>query len=224
MAASVVEVWRYPVKSMAGERLEECLITENGLEGDRRWAFIDGAPHREGKFFNIKQHDRLMTYRARYAGGAVEVVTPEGEMETLGSALIAKLEAESARPLQLRDLSGANFDDEPVLVINLASIASFALEAGMEIDHRRFRANLYLEGIEPGEEIGWVGRRIRAGEAELEVVSRCVRCVVITKDPDTTAAAPELLDLLVERHDKCMGVYCQVVKPGRVAVGDFVGV
>ena len=79
-------------------------------------------------------------------------------MLTLDGAVVARLEAESARPLQiLRDLAGANFDDEPVLIINLASIASFALEAGMEIDHRRFRANLYLEGIEPQEEIGGSG-------------------------------------------------------------------
>jgi len=152
------------------------------------------------------------------------VLTPDGALVALDSALVDKLELESARPLELRDLAGGNFDDEPVLIINLASVSSFALEAGMAVDHRRFRANLYLEGIEPDEEIGWVGRRIRAGDAELEVVSRCVRCVVITKDPDTTAAAPELLDLLVDRHDKCMGVYCRVVKAGRVAVGDFVGV
>ena len=222
--ASVAEIWRYPVKSMAGERLESCLVTEHGFEGDRRWAFVDGAPHRAGKLFNIKQHDRLMTYRARYTGGAVEVLTPEGAMEALDGSLVEKLEIESARPLQLRDLAGGNFDDEPVLIINLASLAAFGLEAGMAVDHRRFRANLYLAGLEAGEEIGWVGRRIRAGDAELDVVSRCVRCVVITKDPDTTEATPELLDLLVDRHDKCMGVYCRVVKPGRVAVGDRVGV
>ena len=221
--ASVAEIWRYPVKSMAGERLESCMVTMQGLEGDRRWAFVDGAPHRAGKLFNIKQHDRLMTYRARYSGGAVEVMTPEGETEILNGSLVQKLELESGRPLQLRDLAGGNFDDEPVLIVNLASIAAFALEAGVPVDHRRFRANLYLEGSEPDEEIRWVGTRIRAGDAELEVVSRCVRCVVITKDPDTTAATPELLDLLVDRHDKCLGVYCQVIRPGRVAVGDPVG-
>ena len=76
LMASVAELWRYPVKSMAGERIESCMLTENGFEGDRRWAFVDGAPHRAGKLFNIKQHDRLMMYRARYADGAVEVVTP----------------------------------------------------------------------------------------------------------------------------------------------------
>jgi len=64
---------------------------------------------------------------------------------------------------------------------------------------------------------------IRAGDAELEVTDRCERCKVITMDPDTTEAVPELLRLLVERHDERMGMYCRVVRPGRVAVGDFVG-
>src|SRR2546430_15336076 len=142
--ASVAEIWRYPVKSMAGERLESCLVTEHGFEGDRRWAFVDGAPHRAGKLFNIKQHDRLMTYRARYTGGAVEVLTPEGATEALDGSLVEKLEIESARPLQLRDLAGGNFDDEPVLIINLASLAAFGLEAGMAVDHPRFPPNRFL--------------------------------------------------------------------------------
>ena len=93
----------------------------------------------------------------------------------------------------------------------------------MPIDHRRFRANLYVDGIEPEEELRWLGRVIRAGDAELEVTDRCERCKVITMDPDTTTATPELLRLLVERHDERFGVYCRVVRTGRVAVGDFVG-
>jgi uncharacterized protein YcbX len=93
----------------------------------------------------------------------------------------------------------------------------------MPIDPRRFRANLYVEGLEPEEELRWLGRVIRAGAAELEVVDRCERCKVITMDPDTTEATPELLRLLVERHDERLGMYCRVVAPGRVSVGDFVG-
>src|SRR6266513_1605654 len=146
--ASVTEIWRYPVKSMAGEPLQSCLVTEDGLEGDRRWALID----------------------------------------------------------------------------NMASVEAFALEAGMPIDHRRFRANFYVGGLEADEELSWLGRRLRVGDAALEVTSRCERCKVITMDPDTTEATPELLRLLVDRHDERFGVYCRVVRPGRVAVGDFVGV
>jgi uncharacterized protein YcbX len=220
--ASVVEIWRYPVKSMAGQQLDSCPVTELGLEGDRRWALIDGTEPRVGKFFNIKQHSGLMRYRARLVGGKLEITAPDGTSAGLDGALRTLL-GESKHILNVRNQAGANFDDAPVLIVNLASVAAFSLEAGMAVDHRRFRANIYMDGLEPDEELGWLGRRIQAGEAELEVIQRCVRCVVVNHDPDTIEATPRLLELLVERHDKCMGIYCKVVRPGRVAVGDFVG-
>jgi len=98
-----------------------------------------------------------------------------------------------------------------------------ALVVSLPYDHRRFRANLYVDGLEPEAELGWLGRVIKAGDAELEVTSRCERCKVITMDPDTTETTPEVLRVLVERHDERMGMYCRVVRPGRVAVGDSVG-
>ena len=222
--ASVVEVWRYPVKSMAGERLDSCAVTEAGLEGDRRWAFVDGSPNRAGKLLTIRQDERLMTYSARLANDHVEVVASGGEVRDLDDRLVSQLAAEISRPLTLRDVKGANFDDSPVLVVNLATVAAFGVQAGMHVDHRRFRANLYVDGLAPEEEIAWVGRSLQAGDAELEVVSRCERCVVITRDPDTTTTTPELLRLLTETAETCMGVYCRVTRPGRVATGDSVRV
>jgi uncharacterized protein YcbX len=222
--ASVVEVWRYPVKSMAGERLDSCAVDEKGLEGDRRWALVDGTPNRAGKPLTIREEARLLTYRARLTGGVVEILTPGGEVRGLDDATLSRLAVDSARPLTLRDLAGANFDDSPVLLVNVATIAAFEVEAGMHVDHRRFRANLYVDGLEPSEEIAWLGRRVAVGEMELELVSRCERCVVITRDPDTTASTLELLRLLTNTHEACLGMYCQVTRPGRVAVGDPVHV
>ncbi len=153
--AVVREVWRYPW-------------------GDRRWAFIDHSPQRDGKWFNIKQHAPLMTYHARLAGGGLDVVAPDGTSVELDGDLVRKFEAEGQRPLELRELPGGNFDDSHVLIVNLASVEAFGLAAGMRIDHRRFRANLYVDGLEPEEELRWLGRVIRAGEAELEVAVRNV--------------------------------------------------
>jgi uncharacterized protein YcbX len=221
--ATVTEIWRYPVKSMAGEQLDSCLIGEHGLEGDRRWALIDGSPNRAGKRLTIRQHERLMSYQARLSNGGVEVVAPTGETHILDDRFVHHMQAESSRPLTLNDMAGANFDDSHLLIVNLATVEAFGLESEMHIDHRRFRANLYVAGLQPEEEVSWVGRHNRAGGAELEVVSRCERCVVITRDPDTTQTSPELLRLLTEQHETCMGVYCRVVRPGRVAVADFVG-
>ncbi len=218
--ASVVEIWRYPVKSMAGELLQSCAVTHNGLEGDRRWAIVDGSPNRAGKLLTISNHARLMTYQARLAGSDAEVLTPAGEKRRLDERLVAELAVESSRSLTLRELDGANFDDSPLLVVNLATVSAFGIEAGQRMDHRRFRANLYVDGLAPEEEVGWLGRRLRVGDAELEVVSRCVRCVVITHDPDTTQTSPELLRLLTETRQTCLGMYCRVTASGHVAVGD----
>ena len=208
---------------MAGERLESCTVTPGGLEGDRRWAFIDRSPNRDGKWFNIKQHAPLMTYRARLVDGELDLVAPDGSSVGLDDRLVRRFEAEASKPIELRELPGENFDAAHVLIVNLASVDAFAREVGMALDHRRFRANLYVDGLAPEEELGWLGGVIRAGDAELEVVDRCERCKVITMDPDTTDATPEILRALVERHDERMGMYCRVVKPGRVAVGDLVG-
>jgi len=208
---------------MAGERLDSAAVTDHGLEGDRRWAFIDQSPARAGKWFNIKQHAPLMTYHARLVDGALEVVAPDGSRVALDEALVRTFESETRRPIELRELPGENFDAAHVLIVNRATVDAFALEAGVPIDRRRFRANLYVDGLEPEEELRWLGRVIRAGDAELEVVDRCERCKVITMDPDTTEATPALLRVLVERHDERLGMYCRVVRPGRVSVGDFVG-
>jgi len=222
--ASVAEVWRYPVKSMAGERLGSCEVAATGLVGDRRWALVDGSPNRAGKPLTIREDDRLMTYRARFADGRAEVLTPRGDVALMDGSLVSRLASETSRPLILRELEGANFDDSPILVVNLATVASFGVEAGMDVDHRRFRANFYVDGLAPEEELAWIGRRVAVGEAELEVVSRCERCVVITKDPDTTATTPELLRILTQTRETCMGVYCRVTRPGRVAQGDQIHV
>jgi uncharacterized protein YcbX len=208
---------------MAGERLDSCPVATTGLDGDRRWALVDGTPNRAGKLFTATQDKQLMTYRARMQGGDAEVVTPEGDARQLDGALVAAVAQASGRPLTLRDHAGANFDDSPVLVVNLASVAAFGLAAATTVDHRRFRANFYIDGFEPDEEVRWIGRRLRVGAAVLEVVKRCERCVVITHDPDTTVTSPALLRVLTQTSEANMGVYCRVVRPGVVAVGDLAG-
>jgi uncharacterized protein YcbX len=223
VAGTIAQIWRYPVKSMAGERLESTAITSGGLEGDRRWTLVDGSPNRAGKMLTNTQDARLMTYKARLVGEGVEVMTPTGQVERLGNGFVAQLAEAVARPLTLRDSAGINFDDSHVLIVNLSTVAAFALAAGADVDPRRFRANFFVEGLEPEEEVRWVGQRIRAGSARLEVVKRCERCAVVTRHPETTETSPALLRVLTETSDTCMGVYCRVIQPGQAAVGDLIG-
>lgn len=223
LSGAVREIWRYPVKSLAGESLTDCSLTELGLEGDRRWAFVDSLPNRAGKLLTIREHERLMTYSSRLVRDEVEVVGPAGDVRALDATLVQKLTDQAGRALELRDRPGGNFDDSPVLVVNLATVAAFENEAGMRVDHRRFRANIYVDGLRPDDELLWLGRHIMAGAVRLEATKRCDRCVIITRDPDTTVASPRLLRLLTETREACMGVYCRVTRPGRVGLGDSVG-
>src|SRR5438309_8893743 len=131
-----------------------------------------------------------MTFPARLVGGELDLVAPDGSSVDLDADLVRRFETDSERPLQLRELSGGNFDDSHVLIVNLASVAAFEREVGMRLDHRRFRANLYVDGLEPEAELGWLGRVIKAGDAELEVTSRCERCKVITMDPTRPRRPP----------------------------------
>src|SRR5258708_26624690 len=161
--ASVVEIWRSPVKSMAGERLDSCAVGEMGLEGDRRWAFVDDSPNRAGKLFTIREDERLMTYAARLAGGHVEVVTSGGEVRDLDAQMVAELAAEASRPLSPREVEGANLDDSPVLVVNLATLAEVCVQAGIHVEHRRCPGHLFVAGPGPQGGSGGGGGRGGAG-------------------------------------------------------------
>ena len=184
----VAELWRYPVKSMRGERLAETPVAMSGFPGDRRLALASGDR------LVTARHDRRLlnqpsTRRGDFADDVIE--EPAGV-----------------------------FDHHPLLLVSLAGVAALARIAGREVDHRRFRANVYLDGLAPEEERRWPGRRLRLGSALLHAVELCERCVVATLHPDTLEEAPDLLRVLMAARGGMLGVYCRVVEPGSVATGD----
>ena len=92
--------------------------------------------------------------------------------------------------------------------------------AQLGYDRRRFRPNVVIEGVDGPAELGWVGSRLRLGEALLFVDKPCERCVITTIDPDTIEVDLEVLKRTRRELDGLMGVYCSVLEPGAVAVGD----
>jgi len=221
--ATITGLYRYAVKSLAGEALESAHLGVAGLAGDRRYAFMDSAPNRAGKFLTARQLNSMLTYAAHEDEGRVLVTTPAGRgLEVTSDALREELEADIGRSLALRLAPGSNFDDSPLLLLNLASVRRLGDALGRDLDPRRFRANLLLEGMEPDVEYNWLGRRLRAGSAILEGALMCERCVMITYDPDTVASDPAILRELTQARQALMGVYCRVVEPGSVVLGDHV--
>ena len=139
------------------------------------------------------------------------------------------------RPVWLLDLAESGrrgVDVEPLTLISIASVDHLASRLGVPgLDHRRFRATIVLAGAaEPHEEDGWIGTEVAAGLVRLRVTGPIPRCAVITRDPDTGRRDADSLREIrryrgtVTDEDGSrgipFGVYAQVVRPGRLSVGD----
>lgn len=220
----VTHLYRYPVKSMAGEALESTKVEYGGLAFDRLYAFIDHTPHRDGKKLTARQVPRMLGLRASTHDGEVSVIRADGAAFRVGHDLTEFVAATLGRPVSMvtrRDGESLH-DAHDVLVLNAASLRALQEEWGKPLDVVRFRPNIVLDGPEVTayEEEGWIGRSFGVGGACLTVVEANVRCGIPTLDPQTLQPDPSLLTLLVERHRQCFGVYCRVTQSGAVACGD----
>lgn len=219
----VVELWRYPVKSMAGERLEEVEVSWFGLAGDRRWAFVrDGVERSNFPWLTIRERSDMGSYRPRFADPArpddspTLVRTPGGrELDVVDPALAAELGPGARVIKQGRGV----FDALPLSLLATGSVAAVGEMVGRPLDARRFRPNLLIEaGAFADDEC--VGRTLRIGAMSMRVDLRDPRCVVINVDPATSERDPAVLRAVAQERESCLGVYGTPVEPGRVAVGD----
>ena len=223
MAMHAAELWRYPVKSMAGERLSCVEVTGDGLAGDRRVAVFDRRGSRPDHPLSARHHPGLLHFRATLAPGGPLVEGPGLAATRWGQPEVReRVSIHCGRELELAEVPQGAFDDSAVHVLGLASVRKLARELGWAVDHRRFRANVYLEGqgLEPDSEPSWAGEQFDLGGATLSVAAGCPRCAITTRNPDTTEAAPGLLRHLVQTRDALMGAYCLVTSPGRIVEGD----
>ena len=226
MVGRVVGLWRYPVKSMAAERLEDVEVSWHGLAGDRRWAFIRGGQVRSGfPWLTIRERPEMARYRPRFAepdrpnGSLTLVRTPSGgEFDAADPALAAELGPEVRVIKQDRGV----FDTMPLSLLTTQTLDGLGRLAGAVLAAERFRPNLLVEAASGPEfpEDSWVGRVLRVGSLRMRVDQRDQRCVMVTIDPVTLARNPAILRAIARERDARLGVYGSTVAPGRVAVGD----
>ena len=231
----VEAIFRYPVKSMGGERLEVATLGWHGLDGDRRLAFrrLDdrsGFPWLTAS--NLP--DLLLFAPHRREEGAqgdlpTHIRTPDGEeMPVFGAELATEVGRRCGAPVQMMQVSHGIFDEASISVIAFDTVREIGRLAGRSADVRRFRPNVVVRLLRPApfQEDEWVGGVLSFGEGDdapaITVTMRDVRCSMVNLDPDSASPAPEVLKAVVRANQNNAGVYGTVTRIGRLAVGQTI--
>ncbi len=229
LSGTVREVWRYPVKSMLGERCERVWLDQRGVIGDRLYAVRDD----DGKFGSgkttrrFRRIDGLFHFRAVYDGDVPFVTFPDGATLRGDDPMIhAALSARLGLPVTLsREAAISHFDAGPLHVITTASLRTLgaSLAAGA-LDGQRFRPNILIETVAEGfPEDAWLGHDLAVGaDVRLRVVGRTQRCVMVTLAQDELPKDPRILRVIARMNAACIGVYANVLAPGAIHIGDHI--
>jgi uncharacterized protein len=231
----VVELWRFPVKSLQGEVLDVAEITTEGIAGDRGYALFDLDT---GFGLTARRVPELLFASARSTDDGVEICLPDGSVSSDDAALSAwlgrRVALRSAADVMTREYENPlDFEDE-------ASSAWFPFEGAVgpfhdsrrtrvslvstgtigDWDRRRFRANVVVDG--DGED-AFVGSTITIGDTRLDVGKRIDRCVMTTRpQPDGIDRDLDVLRTIHRTRDGCLAVGALVAQPGTVRIGDAV--
>ncbi len=231
----VEAIFRYPVKSMGGERLEAANLGWHGLDGDRRLAFrrIDdqsGFPWlTASKLPDLVRFSPLRREEGAAGDLPTHVRTPDGDvLSVFGEELAAEVGRRYRAPVQMMQWKHGIFDEASVSVIASDTVQEIARLAGRDPDVRRFRPNVVVRLLRSGPflEDEWVGGVLSFGEGDdapaVAVTMRDERCVTVNLDPDSSASAPEVLKAVVRANQNYAGIYGAVTRIGRLAVGQTV--
>jgi uncharacterized protein YcbX len=231
----VEAIFRYPVKSMGGERLEVANLGWHGLEGDRRLAFRRIDNRSEFPWLSASKLPALLLFAPhRREDGAqgdlpTHIRTPDGEeMPVFGEDLAAEVGRRYGAPVQMMQLKHGIFDEAPISVIASETVREISRLAERSPDVRRFRPNVVVRLLRSGpfQEDEWVGGVLSFGEGDdapaITVTMRDVRCSMLNLDPDSASPAPEMLKAVVRAHQNTAGIYGAVTRIGRLAVGQTV--
>jgi uncharacterized protein len=196
-------LFRYPVKSMAGEPLEAARLGWHGLDGDRRLALRRTGERGDLPWLTASKLPDLLRFRPvrREEGASAElpthVRTPEGqELEVFGAPLAAEIERRHGAPVQMMAWTHGIFDEASVSVISLETIAEIARVSGTAPAVRRFRPNVLvrLETPDPFQEDHWVGGVLCFGDDDdgprVSLTMRDMRCSMVNLDPDSARSTP----------------------------------
>src|SRR5258708_3012473 len=228
-------IFRYPVKSMGGERLDAGKLGWHGLEGDRRLAFRRMDDRGGFPWLSASKLPDLLLFAPHRWGDGVQaelpthIRTPNGEVLPLfAEELAAEFGRPYGAPLHMMQLNHGSFDEASISVIPSDTVREIGRLAGRSLDVRRFRPNVVvrLRQSVPFQEDEWLGSVLSFGEGvdapAITVTLRDVRCSMVNLDPDSASPAPEVLKAVVRANQNNAGIYGAVTRIGRLAVGQTI--
>jgi uncharacterized protein YcbX len=210
IVGKIDSLWRYPVKSMRGEELDEAFAGYSGIYGDRLFAFRSAANHKGFPYLTAREQRRLLQYRPRFrypekaacpinlieaesknanplsadlAELIVDVETPDGETLAIDDPVLIetlRVDIDPKHQVTLMQSQRAMTDCRPVSIFSLQSAQQLAEETGTPVDKRRFRANVYVDLTSA------------KGFAENELVGRSLRI------------GPKVVITILERDARCV--------------------
>jgi hypothetical protein len=271
----IKSIWRYPIKSMAGESLKESMLSQRGLVGDRSYALHDGR-----SICSAKKYAQLMNYSVQYDSEPDGINIPPVTLEIGNTAVNSedsnlnelltreigtKVTLDKLRPddnleyyrrskeqqpiEEIRNVLGLEegeafpdfsefpdssfefstppgtfFDAYPLLILTTNSLNRLQqLTKGTVIDERRFRPNLLIDAdeLEAGFiEERWRDQFLEIGDTIIKLTLPCPRCVMTTIAFQDLKKAPQIMRTLVQENHHKLGIYGEVIKPGKIQIGD----
>jgi uncharacterized protein YcbX len=237
-----------PVKGTALTHPETVSLTEAGIPENRRFFLVDA----DGSLVNGSTFGPLVQVRTALEQGELTCTFPSGDVvagtiEGSGGGIVVDFYGRSVaghevggpfseafsshlgRAVRLvrADRDGDGADVWPLTIVGIASVADLGRRGGYagELDARRFRINIELDGIKPFEEDTWDGRSIAIGDAVVQVHGQIPRCVVTTQDPETGLHDWNTLKQIASfrpqmpnRQGIPFGMYARVQRPGHATV------
>ncbi|WP_425091659.1 MOSC domain-containing protein [Tropicimonas sp. S265A] len=243
MAGTITEIWRYPIKSHGSERLEQANLSPGQtLPGDRIWAVLHEAAKDApdgwiscNNFTRVTKMPMLAAMRAVLSTDETRVtlthptrpdleLAPDTDEDLFLEWVRPLMDPSRAQPVRLVKAVDRGLTDspEPTLSLNnLSSHRAVSQKIGRELNTLRWRGNVWLDGLGPWEEFEWVGRKIKLGTAELDVVEPIGRCLATAANPETGRRDADTLGALMDGwNHQNFGVYAVVTKSGVISEGD----
>ncbi len=245
----IEKLFRYPVKGLTAEPLLAITLTPGqAIPWDRAFALAQGdAPFDpaapaflpKSNFMCLMRNGRIATLWARFTPDPpwLTITAPDGTTvgadptlepgrAILAAFLTAFLGGEARGTPAFQHAPGHSFGDQraPVVsLLNRASLRAYEADGCVVRDESRFRANILFDASPPWQEFAWVGRRLRVGDAVLEVTKRTVRCAAVEVNPATGVRDADPIRELTHLYGHAdLGVHAAVIEGGRIAPGDAI--